>query len=132
MGVLREADGSAYFELGNTKVVAAVYGPREVRRGRAVHDRAVVNCEFSMATFSTGERRKRSKGDKYERGPARRACRPSANPAPLHVARSPRATGDLSTLALRSSSRSKRSCRRSSLRARRSTSTSKSCKPTEV
>ena len=66
LGVLRAADGSAYLEMGNTKVVAAVYGPREVRRGRAAaaHDRAIVTCEFSMATFSTGERRRRSKGDK--------------------------------------------------------------------
>jgi len=67
MGPLREADGSAYLEMGNTKVIAAVYGPREVRRGRAAHDRAILTCEFSMATFSTGERRKRAKGDKYGR-----------------------------------------------------------------
>ncbi len=29
--VLSKADGSAYFEQGNTKVVAAVYGPKEVK-----------------------------------------------------------------------------------------------------
>lgn len=28
------------------------------------HNSAVVNCQFSMATFSTGERRRRPKGDR--------------------------------------------------------------------
>ncbi|KAL8608958.1 Exosome complex component RRP41 [Nucella lapillus] len=66
LGVFRQADGSAYIEQGNTKVLAAVYGPHEVRRGRgrALHDRAVVNCQFSMATFSTGERKRRPRGDR--------------------------------------------------------------------
>lgn len=31
MGVFNQPDGSAYLEQGNTKVVAAVYGPHEVR-----------------------------------------------------------------------------------------------------
>jgi hypothetical protein len=30
VGVVSKADGSAVFEMGNTKVIAAVYGPREV------------------------------------------------------------------------------------------------------
>ena len=36
LGVFDQADGSAYIEQGNTKVLAAVYGPHEVRshRGR--------------------------------------------------------------------------------------------------
>ena len=29
-GVFKQADGSAYLEQGNTKVLAAVYGPHEV------------------------------------------------------------------------------------------------------
>jgi len=68
MGVLCESDGSAYVEMGNTKVLVAVYGPREVRhRGKAVsnQDHAVLNCEYSMATFSSGERRRRTRGDRY-------------------------------------------------------------------
>ncbi|XP_076454684.1 exosome complex component RRP41-like [Babylonia areolata] len=66
LGVFRQADGSAYIEQGNTKVLAAVYGPHEVRggRGKALHDRAVVNCQYSMATFSTGERKRRPRGDR--------------------------------------------------------------------
>jgi len=30
MGVYKQADGSAYIEQGNTKVLATVYGPHEV------------------------------------------------------------------------------------------------------
>lgn len=63
--VLNSADGSAYYEQGNTKVLAAVYGPREPRiRSQSQYDQAVVNVEFNVAPFSTSERRKRSKGDK--------------------------------------------------------------------
>ncbi|CEJ04572.1 hypothetical protein RMCBS344292_18527 [Rhizopus microsporus] len=63
--VFSKADGSAYIEQGNTKCLAAVYGPREVRhRGQALSDRAVINVEFNVAPFSTSERKKRSKADK--------------------------------------------------------------------
>ncbi|ORX69607.1 hypothetical protein DL89DRAFT_246775 [Linderina pennispora] len=63
--VLDTADGSAYFEQGNTKVLVAVYGPREARqKGLVPHDKALVNVEFNVAPFSTSERRKRSKSDK--------------------------------------------------------------------
>jgi len=65
LGVLRRADGSAYFEQGNTKVIAAVFGPMETSvKGKTLHDRAFVNCEYSMAAFSTGERKKKLKGDR--------------------------------------------------------------------
>ncbi|KAJ7533226.1 hypothetical protein O6H91_13G038500 [Diphasiastrum complanatum] len=65
LGVIAKADGSATFEMGNTKVVAAVYGPREVQnRSQQLQEQALVRCEYSMATFSTGERRKRGKGDR--------------------------------------------------------------------
>ena len=33
-------------------------------RGRARHDRAVINCQYSMATFSTAERKRRPHGDR--------------------------------------------------------------------
>ncbi|XP_037237113.1 exosome complex component RRP41 [Falco biarmicus] len=66
MGVFAQADGSAYIEQGNTKALAVVYGPHEMRgsRSKALPDRAVVNCQYSMATFSTGERRRRPHGDR--------------------------------------------------------------------
>ncbi|XP_020779068.1 LOW QUALITY PROTEIN: exosome complex component RRP41 [Boleophthalmus pectinirostris] len=66
MGVFAQADGSAYIEQGNTKALAVVYGPHEMRgsRSRTLHDRAVINCQYSMATFSTAERKRRPHGDK--------------------------------------------------------------------
>ncbi|XP_062521804.1 exosome complex component RRP41-like [Corticium candelabrum] len=65
MGVSKHADGSAYVEQGNTKVVASVYGPHEVlSRSKSLHDRALINCQYSIAAFSTGERRFRSKSDR--------------------------------------------------------------------
>jgi len=72
LGVYRQADGSAYLEQGFTKVLAAVYGPHEPTRkgggGRSqLTDRARVNCQYSMATFSTGERKIRPRGDRRSR-----------------------------------------------------------------
>ncbi|CAH1778859.1 unnamed protein product [Owenia fusiformis] len=65
LGVFGKPDGSAYVEQGNTKVLAAVYGPHEPR-GNIVklQDKVVINCQFSMATFSTGERKRRPRGDR--------------------------------------------------------------------
>ena len=63
-GVLSHAHGSAYYEQGNTKVLAAVFGPVEAKRGKALHDRAVITCEYTMAPFSTGERKQKTKGNR--------------------------------------------------------------------
>jgi exosome complex component RRP41 len=35
LSLFTKVDGSAYLEMGNTKVIAVVYGPREVRSGAA-------------------------------------------------------------------------------------------------
>ncbi|KAF8057927.1 Serine/threonine-protein phosphatase PP1 isozyme 1 [Scenedesmus sp. PABB004] len=65
VGVLASADGSAMFEMGNTQVLASVFGPREVEsRSERQEDRAIVKCEYAMANFSTGERRRRGKMDR--------------------------------------------------------------------
>lgn len=66
LGIFEQADGSAFLEMGNTRVLAAVYGPHEVRssaRTRQLHDRAAINCQYSMATFSTADRKTRPRGD---------------------------------------------------------------------
>ncbi|KAH9423493.1 Exosome complex component RRP41 [Dermatophagoides pteronyssinus] len=66
LAVFEQADGSAYFEIGNTKVLAAVYGPHEIseqNKNKSIHDRAIINCQYSMATFSTSERKSRPRGD---------------------------------------------------------------------
>uniref|UniRef100_A0A7C4H887 Exosome complex component Rrp41 n=1 Tax=Ignisphaera aggregans TaxID=334771 RepID=A0A7C4H887_9CREN len=58
VGVLKNADGSAYIELGNTKILAAVYGPREVvPRHEELVDRAIIRCRYRMLSFSTSERK---------------------------------------------------------------------------
>uniref|UniRef100_A0A8C4R041 Exosome complex component RRP41 n=1 Tax=Eptatretus burgeri TaxID=7764 RepID=A0A8C4R041_EPTBU len=66
LGVLGQADGSALLQLGNTRALAVVSGPHEIRgsKSKALHDRAVVNCQYSMATFSTAERKRRPHGDR--------------------------------------------------------------------
>lgn len=65
LGALARADGSAYYEQGNTRVLAAVYGPREpTSRGDIVHDKAIVKCEFSTAMFASTARRRTWKGDR--------------------------------------------------------------------
>lgn len=65
IGVIDKADGSAFFVMGNTKVIAAVYGPHEVQiKSQQIHDQALVRCEYSMANFSTGDRRRKAKGDR--------------------------------------------------------------------
>jgi len=54
IGLFDGADGSAYVEHGNTKVLAVVYGPSETRAGNAtVHDQLSIQCEYGMAPFST-------------------------------------------------------------------------------
>jgi exosome complex component RRP41 len=64
MGLFTSADGSCYYEQGNTKILVAVYGPREIASVGARHDRAVLNCEYNVASFSTAERKKRVKGSR--------------------------------------------------------------------
>ncbi|KAG8477470.1 hypothetical protein CXB51_030929 [Gossypium anomalum] len=74
IGTVAKANGSAVFEMGNTKVIAAVYGPREMinvvnvfqvqNRSQQINDQALVRCEYSMANFSTGDRMRKPKGDR--------------------------------------------------------------------
>ncbi|MCJ1479206.1 Exosome non-catalytic core component [Lambiella insularis] len=67
------ADGSAYLEMGNTKILCTVAGPAEERRrgaggtmgsGGGGEDRASVLVEVSVAGFSGVDRKRRGKGDK--------------------------------------------------------------------
>lgn len=58
VGVLNNANGSAYVEFGKTRVIAAVYGPREAQpKHIAIPYRAVLRCRYHMAPFSTDERK---------------------------------------------------------------------------
>ncbi len=59
VGVLKRADGSCYFELGDNKVIAAVYGPREMHPRHAQDAKmAVVKFRYNMAPFSTDDRKR--------------------------------------------------------------------------
>ncbi len=58
VGILENADGSAYVEQGDTKIYAAVYGPREVHpRHLALPNKAIIRCRYHMAPFSVEERK---------------------------------------------------------------------------
>ena len=58
-GALHQADGSAFVEWGANKVMAAVYGPREVHpRHLQQNHKAVIQCRYNMAAFSVDERKR--------------------------------------------------------------------------
>ncbi|MEM2866131.1 MAG: exosome complex exonuclease Rrp41 [Candidatus Hadarchaeales archaeon] len=58
-GILKRADGSAYIELGKNKILAAVYGPKEMHpRHHQQPDVAVLRCRYNMAPFSVEERKR--------------------------------------------------------------------------
>ena len=56
-GVVSQAKGSAYIEQGNTKVICAVYGPREVQKKSDFSLNGQLFCEFKYAPFSCTKRR---------------------------------------------------------------------------
>jgi exosome complex component RRP41 len=63
VGVIHNADGSAYLEWGNNKVYAAVYGPREVHPHHlAKPDRGILRVFYRMATFSVFDRKRPAPG----------------------------------------------------------------------
>ena len=63
VGVIKNADGSAYLEWGNNKVFAAVYGPREVHPHHlAKSDRGILRVFYRMATFSVFDRKRPAPG----------------------------------------------------------------------
>ena len=58
-GVLNNADGSAYVEIGKNKVLAAVYGPRECHpRHLQNPTKAIVQCKYNMQSFSVSDRKR--------------------------------------------------------------------------
>lgn len=57
VGVLKKADGSAMFRLGNTVAIAGVFGPRKVYpKHEEEAERAVLRTEYRMSPFATTER----------------------------------------------------------------------------
>ena len=66
VGVIPNADGSAYFSFGETKAIAAVYGPRPLHPVFLNNpQKGVLRCFYDMLSFSVTERKKH--------GPSRRS-----------------------------------------------------------
>ena len=67
VGVIKKADGSAYFKFGNTWAYAAVYGPRELYpRFLQNPSKGILRCNYNMMPFS-------SKGNRVRPGGSRRS-----------------------------------------------------------
>ncbi|MBT4540127.1 exosome complex exonuclease Rrp41 [Candidatus Woesearchaeota archaeon] len=66
-GVIKNADGSAYFKIGNTIAYAAVYGPRELYpRFLQNPTKGILRCNYNMMPFS-------GMGERVRPGPSRRS-----------------------------------------------------------
>lgn len=59
VGIIKRADGSAMFKMGNTIALAAVYGPRELYP-KFLHNpkEGMLRCSYDMMSFSVPERKK--------------------------------------------------------------------------
>jgi exosome complex component RRP41 len=57
VGVLKKADGSAMFKMGNTIAVAGVFGPRKVYpKHQENAEKAILRTSYKMSPFATTER----------------------------------------------------------------------------
>ena len=65
VGVIRRADGSAMFRIGNTVAYAAVYGPRNLHP-RFLQDpsKGILRCNYNMMPFSSYSERVRPGGSR--------------------------------------------------------------------
>ena len=67
VGVIKNADGSAFFQIGNTSAYAAVYGPRNLfPRFLQNPDKGILRCNYNMMPFS-------SRGERVRPGGSRRS-----------------------------------------------------------
>jgi len=59
IGVVKNADGSAMFQIGDTIAIAAVRGPRELYpRFLQKPQTGILRCNYNMASFSVPERKR--------------------------------------------------------------------------
>ncbi|MBN1275338.1 exosome complex exonuclease Rrp41 [Candidatus Woesearchaeota archaeon] len=66
-GVIKKADGSGYFKIGDTAAYAAVYGPQECHPAWMRNPkRGILRCTYSMMPFS-------GDGERVRPGPSRRS-----------------------------------------------------------
>lgn len=67
VGVIKKADGSARFKIGDTEAYAAVYGPRELHPRFLQNPKTgILRCNYSMMPFS-------GDGTRVRPGPSRRS-----------------------------------------------------------
>lgn len=65
-GVIKKADGSGYFKIGETAAYAAVYGPQECHPAWMRNPkRGILRCNYNMMPFS-------GDGERVRPGPSRR------------------------------------------------------------
>ena len=58
-GGLKNADGSAYIEFGDNKILVGVYGPRDVHpKHMSNPDTGILRVRYHMEPFSVDERKK--------------------------------------------------------------------------
>src|ERR1700737_4815510 len=63
------SSGSSLISQGNTTILCTVNGPMEsTSKTRVQYDRATINVEFTVGAFSTLERRKRSRNERFSNG----------------------------------------------------------------
>lgn len=59
VGVLKRADGSATVELGDTRALSAVFGPKELHpKHRQNPEKAVLDARYNMAPFAVEDRKR--------------------------------------------------------------------------
>ncbi len=59
VGIIKRADGSAYFRVGKTIAIAAVYGPRELYPGFLQNpETGILRCNYDMMSFSVTDRKR--------------------------------------------------------------------------
>ena len=51
-GTITKAKGSAYIEQGQTKVICAVYGPREIPKRSDFSMKGILNCTFEHTPYA--------------------------------------------------------------------------------
>ena len=56
-GLVTKARGSAYMECGQTKIIAAVYGPREIPRRSDFSMKGLLSCTFERTAFAKRTRK---------------------------------------------------------------------------
>lgn len=56
-GILSNARGSAYIEMGRTKVIVAVFDPREIPKNNKFKEQGDLYCDFKFAPFSCTKRK---------------------------------------------------------------------------